>query len=49
MAGEGHQTSDRGWNRTSDPGLNELSAQSESVRVYTHTNQLTYPHGEDFG
>ena len=27
---------------------NELNAQSESVRVHTHTNQLTYPHGEDF-
>ena len=27
----------------------ELDAQSESVRVHTHTNQLTYPHGEDFG
>ena len=23
---------------------NELNAQSESVRVHTHTNQLTYPH-----
>ena len=27
----------------------DLNAQSESVRAYTHTNQLTYPHGEDFG
>ena len=27
---------------------NELNAQSERVRVHTHTNQLTYPHGEDF-
>ena len=23
---------------------NELNAQSERVRVHTHTNQLTYPH-----
>ena len=26
----------------------ELNAQSESVRVHTHMNQLTYSHGEDF-
>ena len=26
----------------------DLNAQSESVRVHTHTNQLTYPHCEDF-
>ena len=25
---------------------NELNAQSESVRAYTHMNQLTYPHGK---